>query len=236
MKKITIKIIFDNCRGVEGFQEGWGFSCLIDLGNRKVLFDTGADPKAFFYNLANFSIPCEEITHVVFSHKHSDHIAGLEQVLDKLKEGSRLYVPKNFPTKKIPSKVQLNTVNDFTKIDDQIYCLTLKAGWRLYEQALVLKTSKGLVIVTGCAHPGIVHLIESAQKHLNEPVHLVLGGFHLFRDKGKAIQKIVDQFQSLQVECAAPCHCTGDAAIEQFRHVYQDRFYKVGAGTTLTLE
>ncbi len=42
---------YDNCKAHEGFQEGWGFFCLVDLGLRKILFDTGADSQAFFSNL-----------------------------------------------------------------------------------------------------------------------------------------------------------------------------------------
>ncbi len=237
MKKITIKVIYDNCKGVEGFQEGWGFSCLVDVGPRKILFDTGADPKAFFSNLQNFHIPCEEITDVVFSHKHADHIAGFQEILDKLREGCRLFLPKSFPSsKKPPSHIQTKVVNDFIEIDSQIYCLVLKGGFRLYEQALLIETQKGLVVITGCAHPGIVHLLEVAQKHLGKPIHLVLGGFHLFRKSSHQISEIVDKFKSLQVQTIAPCHCSGEIAIEQFKHEFQDRCYKIGAGTAITIQ
>lgn len=237
MTKVAIKVIYDNCKGAEGFQEGWGFSCLVDVGNRKILFDTGADPKAFFSNLQNFHIQCEEITDVVLSHKHSDHIAGFREVLDRIKEGSRLFLPKSFPSlKKIPSHIQTKIVSDFEEIGSQIYSLVLKGGFLLYEQALMIQTQKGLIIITGCAHPGIVQLIEEAHKRLREPIHLVLGGFHLFRKSSHQINEILDRFKSLNVQTIAPCHCSGESAIEQFKEAFQDRCYKIGAGTAFTLD
>jgi 7,8-dihydropterin-6-yl-methyl-4-(beta-D-ribofuranosyl)aminobenzene 5'-phosphate synthase len=236
MGKVTIRVIYDNCQAAAGFQKGWGFSCLVDVGRRRILFDTGADPKAFFSNLQNFNIPPDAITDVVFSHKHGDHTAGFHEILGKLQEGSRLFVPKRFFSfTKPPSHLQVEVVDDFKEIDSGVYSLVLKGGLFLYEQALLLKTEKGLVMITGCAHPGIIQLIEAAQNHFKDPVHLVLGGFHLFRKSRSQIIEIVDQFKRSLVEKIAPCHCTGEAAIEQFKTTFQDRFLQVGAGTILEL-
>lgn len=235
MTQITLKIIYDNCKTNNRFQEGWGFSCLIEVGARKILFDTGADPKAFFSNLQNFQTDCSEITDVVFSHKHFDHTAGFEEIVGNLAKGSRLFLPFKFPSKKIPIHVETNVVNAFTELDSGIYSLVLKGGFRLYEQALILETQKGLVIITGCAHPGIIPLLETAQTHLKKPIYLVLGGFHLFRARKARIQKIIDRFKTLQVAIVAPCHCSGKRAIEQFKEAFQDHFYEIGTGTILTI-
>ncbi|MBS0653938.1 MAG: MBL fold metallo-hydrolase, partial [Verrucomicrobia bacterium] len=216
--------------------EGWGFSCLVDLGQRKILFDTGADSQAFFSNLQQLNVRCDEITDVVYSHKHSDHIAGLEEVIAKLKKGSRLFLPKKFPSKKLPSTVHTEIVEDLKEIDAGMYSLVLKGGFLLYEQALLIETQKGLVVITGCAHPGITRLLQEAQKRLKQPIHLVLGGFHLFRNGQRQIDEVVDQFKALKVQIAAPCHCTGKLAIERFSQAFQDSFYQIGTGTILTLD
>ncbi len=91
MSQIAIKVIYDNRKENTSMQEGWGFSCLVDIGDRKVLFDTGADQNAFFLNLEKLQISCDTITDVVFSHEHSDHIAGFEEVLEKLRPNTRLF-------------------------------------------------------------------------------------------------------------------------------------------------
>lgn len=236
MNQILIKIIYDNCKAHEGFQEGWGFSCLVDLGNRKILFDTGADSQAFFSNLKKLNVHCDEITDVVFSHKHSDHVTGFDEVIGKLKIGSRLFLPKKFPSRKLPPAIRAEIVEDLKEIDSGIYSLVLKGGFFLYEQALIIETQKGLVIITGCAHPGIIRLLQEVQQRLKLPIHLVLGGFHLFRNKQSQVDEIVNQFKTLKVQMAAPCHCTGTLAIERFQQAFQDCFYKIGTGTILTLE
>jgi len=82
MQQIAIKIIYDNKKENPAMQEGWGFSCLIDLSDKKILFDTGANKAAFFSNLEQLAIQPETITDVVFSHQHDDHITGLEDVLN----------------------------------------------------------------------------------------------------------------------------------------------------------
>jgi 7,8-dihydropterin-6-yl-methyl-4-(beta-D-ribofuranosyl)aminobenzene 5'-phosphate synthase len=235
MSQIVIRIIYDNQKENLKMQEGWGFSCLVEIDHRKILFDTGADKNAFFSNLQQLEVSLEDITDVVFSHKHSDHIAGLEEILGNIKKKTQLFLPKGFPLSQFSPLIQTTYVSDFIQIDVRAYSLVLKGGFRLYEQALILRSSKGLVIITGCAHPGIVHLIENVKERLREPIHLVLGGFHLFRKNRKSLVKIVDQFKSLQVEKAAPCHCSGDAAIAEFQNAYQNSFYKIGTGTVLTL-
>lgn len=235
-EQCIIKIIYDNCKARDGFQEGWGFSCLVDLGARKILFDTGADSRAFFSNLQKLNVQCDEITDIVYSHKHWDHVAGFEEVIGKLKPNTRLFLPKKFPSKKLPSTIRSEIVEDFKEIDSGIYSLNLKGGFFLYEQALIIKVRKGLVIITGCAHPGIIQLLKEVKKRLQQPIHLVLGGFHLFRHKQKKIDEIVNQFKTLQVQTAAPCHCTGDLVIERFQQAFQDSFYKIGAGTIVMLE
>jgi metal-dependent hydrolase (beta-lactamase superfamily II) len=45
MRELTIKIIYDNSKENPNLQEGWGFSAYIDIGSRKILFDTGNDQK-----------------------------------------------------------------------------------------------------------------------------------------------------------------------------------------------
>jgi 7,8-dihydropterin-6-yl-methyl-4-(beta-D-ribofuranosyl)aminobenzene 5'-phosphate synthase len=234
MNGITIKIIYDNCKAEEGFQEGWGFSCLVDTGRRKILFDTGANSEAFFSNLEKLGIRCEEITDVVCSHKHSDHIAAFKDVAAKLKKDSRIFLPKKFRAKALP--VHTEIVEDFKEIDSGIYSIVLKGGLFLYEQALILQTPKGLAIITGCAHPGIIQLLHEAKNRFNQPIHLVLGGLHLFRKSQTQIDAIIDQFKALNVNIAAPCHCSGSHAIKRFEQAYGPHFHKIGSGTTLILD
>jgi|GEM_PF-2251975 len=60
--------------------------------------------------------------------------------------------------------------------------------------------------------------------------------YHLFRRKRGEIEAIVHQFKALKVQIVAPCHCTGNLAMEQFQQAFQNSCYKIGTGTILTLE
>ena len=189
MNQIAIKILYDNQKENPKMQEGWGFSCLIEINNRKILFDTGADKSAFFANLQYLGINLENITDIVFSHKHSDHVAGWQDILSLMKKNVRLFLPKGFPTPPPSSSIEAHYVSDFIQLDAHVYSLVLKGGFRLYEQALILRSNRGLVVITGCAHPGIIPLLETTKNRLDEPIHLVIGGFHLFRKSHKAVRK-----------------------------------------------
>ena len=71
---------------------------------------------------------------------------------------------------------------------------TGEMGRNIPEQSLVITTESGLVVITGCAHPGIVAIVEQARQMFEEPVRLVLGGFHL--ESKAEIDAILRDFRS----------------------------------------
>src|SRR5690242_5901648 len=185
---MRIRIIYDNCKEQGDLEMGWGFSALIETSTHTVLFDTGNDESAFYSNLEKMDVNYRHITDVVFSHKHDDHTAGAANILRKLGKECRVYLPKGFPQKKIDSPSV--SVSDFQEIGKNIFSMVLRAGLFLYEQFLIVRTANGLVIITGCAHPGVTSIVEAAQKRLQSPVHCVVGGFHLFRKNARRIEHI----------------------------------------------
>jgi hypothetical protein len=78
------------------------------------------------------------------------------------------------------------------------------------EQALVGETGAGSVLVTGCAHPGIVEMVRRAKEVVAGGVALAMGGFHLGGASSEQIKDMIAAFRRLGVRCVAPCHCTGD--------------------------
>ena len=79
------------------------------------------------------------------------------------------------------------------------------------DQAIVIHVQdKGLVILSGCAHAGIINTIEYARRISGvERVHAVIGGFHLARSKPEEVQATIDALQALAPVVLVPCHCTG---------------------------
>ncbi len=234
---IKITVLYDNRCDNCHLQEGWGFSALVENERNKILFDTGGDYQAFSSNVDKLKISYDDITHLLFSHRHWDHITGFKDVIEKIDSKALLYVPRTFPwtlRRQASSRLKSKVVKSFEEIAPNAYSLVLKGGLFLYEQALILKTPEGLGIITGCAHPGIIHIIKSAQKHLPEPISFVMGGFHLLFQPGQYCRDIVKQFQTIGVQKVAPCHCSGDHLIRQFQDAYGSNFFKVGTGTVLT--
>jgi 7,8-dihydropterin-6-yl-methyl-4-(beta-D-ribofuranosyl)aminobenzene 5'-phosphate synthase len=235
MPKVTI--IYDNRCDHSHLQAGWGFSAFIEFQGNTILFDTGGDVAAFTSNANKLNLSYQDISYLLFSHRHWDHIAGFGEIIQKIPEKASLYVPKTFSRRLLKTASShfkdIHVVRSFEAIAPDLYSLVLRGGFWLYEQALIIKTPKGLGIITGCAHPGIVHILEEAQKHLSMGIAFVLGGFHMFSASVKKREDVVREFQRLGVQKVAPCHCSGDLLIHQLQEVYGSSFVKVGTGSVL---
>ncbi|KPL11436.1 MBL fold metallo-hydrolase, partial [candidate division TA06 bacterium SM1_40] len=126
-------------------------------------------------------------------------------------------------------------VDPHAKICENVYS-TGELGTRVKEQALIIHTARGLIVMTGCAHPGIVHVVERAKDLIGEDVLLVIGGFHLGPASSAEIEGIVASIRELGVRYIAPCHCSGDAARELFHDEYEENYIEVGVGSIITME
>ncbi|MCP4718701.1 MAG: MBL fold metallo-hydrolase [Desulfobacteraceae bacterium] len=77
------------------------------------------------------------------------------------------------------------------------------------DSALVYKSQKGLVIITGCSHAGICNIIAYAQKVCNEKrVADIIGGFHLLNPSKKQLEGTLNYFKTLNPDAVHACHCT----------------------------
>ena len=101
------------------------------------------------------------------------------------------------------------------------------------EQAIVLNAKgKGLVVLSGCAHRGIVNTVRQAQKMTGiEKVHAVIGGCHLSGAKPELIQKTIADIKAIRPDYIVPTHCTGFEAISAFARKMPDQFILNTAGT-----
>lgn len=80
----------------------------------------------------------------------------------------------------------------------------------LDDQGIVINTARGLVIIQGCSHAGIINTIEAAKSLTGiDEVYCVIGGFHLIGPAEKKIGRTIDEFKRLGVKKIVPIHCTG---------------------------
>ncbi len=79
----------------------------------------------------------------------------------------------------------------------------------LDDSSLVLKTEKGLVIVCGCAHAGMLNIVNEATELLADDIYALAGGFHLLHASDGRIRALLERLRELKVQKIYPCHCTG---------------------------
>jgi len=103
------------------------------------------------------------------------------------------------------------------------------------DQGLVIKLKgKGLVVISGCAHAGIINTVEHAKKITGtDKVYAVLGGFHLTgRIFDPIIQPTIDEMKMIGPDYVVPMHCTGWKAINRFAEEMPEQFLLNTVGTT----
>lgn len=102
------------------------------------------------------------------------------------------------------------------------------------EQALFFNIKdKGLVVLSGCAHAGIINTVRHAQKMTGvEKVHAIIGGFHLINTGSDRIGQTVQAIKEIGPDHVIPIHCTGFEAIMSFSREMPDQFILNTAGTT----
>lgn len=129
------------------------------------------------------------------------------------------------PTQIIPGAYFTGNIERMTSYEKTSSSLTIKRGEKPEpddfrgEQALFFRVKgKGLVILSGCAHAGIVNTVRHAQKIAGtDKVHAVMGGFHLANAKPEVIQNTVADIRAMKPDYIVPTHCTGFDAIVAFR-------------------
>jgi 7,8-dihydropterin-6-yl-methyl-4-(beta-D-ribofuranosyl)aminobenzene 5'-phosphate synthase len=230
---VKFATIYDNRSLYPHLASAWGFACLV---GDELLFDTGGHSRTLLSNMAKMGIDPVGIRTVVLSHAHGDHTGGLGGLLGT---GVRptVYVPRSFPARfkaNVRSLTTLVEVHGPVEIRPGVYT-TGEVGRRIVEQALAVETAQGLVVVTGCAHPGVVEMVRRAEESVGGEVYLVLGGFHLGRTSRRKVKRIIADFRQLGVQKVAPCHCTGERAMGIFAEKYGEDFIPVGVGRVITV-
>jgi 7,8-dihydropterin-6-yl-methyl-4-(beta-D-ribofuranosyl)aminobenzene 5'-phosphate synthase len=229
---MNLTVIFDNNAYDPRLRTGWGFAAWLEYGGQTVLFDTGADGGVLLGNMAALGLDPKEIETVVLSHIHGDHVGGLGSLL-AVNPQVTVYLPEAFPAR-YKEEVRaagaaVVAVSGSMEVLPGLWS-TGQLGSGLVEQALFVRTDRGLVVVTGCAHPGVDRMAARAAAVGQDEITLVVGGFHLGGASRGRIEEIIGQFQRLGVQEVAPCHCTGDQARALFREAYGQAYHACGAG------
>lgn len=137
-------------------------------------------------------------------------------------------LPGIYTTGQIPRKTNFEDVGGDFFLDEKC---TLRDPIK-DDQALYLKTSKGIIIILGCAHSGVVNTLNYVSELTQqEKIYAVFGGMHLLEASEERIKLTVEAFDRYDVQIIGPCHCTGLKAIAYFRSRFPDRFVDCSTGS-----
>jgi 7,8-dihydropterin-6-yl-methyl-4-(beta-D-ribofuranosyl)aminobenzene 5'-phosphate synthase len=205
---------------------------------KSILFDTGANGQILLSNMEKLGIRPEDIDVVVLSHAHRDHTGGLEGLLGRNYQ-IEVWMPYFFaPDFKAPVEKKGARVVEVTtsqKICQGACTSGVIEGW-IKEQPVVLDTEKGLILLTGCAHPRIANIIARVREIFQKDIFMALGGFHLAGFDEKYIKEIIRSFRDSGIKKVGPAHCSGDEARKLFREEYQDDFIEIGVGKKIQIQ
>jgi 7,8-dihydropterin-6-yl-methyl-4-(beta-D-ribofuranosyl)aminobenzene 5'-phosphate synthase len=269
---ISLTVLVDN-RARPPLQGEHGFSALIEIMGRRVLFDTGQGP-CLLPNARALGQDLSDLDAVALSHGHYDHTGGLPQVvagaglmpvyalpglatprycLDGSVPPRAVHMPDaardamldrplscvrwvTTPQEIVPGlhlSGPIPRANDFEDSGGPFY---LDAGGEVADpldddQALWLDTAWGTVLVLGCCHVGLANTLEHVRAHTGgRPVRGVLGGMHLLRASAERLERTCAALAAAGVDLLAPCHCTGDRAVERLRQAFGPRVQDCRAG------
>jgi 7,8-dihydropterin-6-yl-methyl-4-(beta-D-ribofuranosyl)aminobenzene 5'-phosphate synthase len=234
-----IKLIANGSRKWQRWIGRWGLSFLID---DDILFDAFGDARVLMGNLRRFKINIGKIKNVAVSHEHWDHVDGLRPFLVKRPQIT-VWLPHS-ADQILKDKIRLwggdiVDVKEPIKLKDGVYLsgeiMGRYKGKAMPEQAMVLETVKGLIVIAGCAHPGIATIVDHVKGVFHKPVYGVIGGFHL---KNKSLADINVEAMRLKatgVDMVAPLHCTGAKAENIFLQVFGSSCFLLREGQEMDL-
>jgi 7,8-dihydropterin-6-yl-methyl-4-(beta-D-ribofuranosyl)aminobenzene 5'-phosphate synthase len=230
---MQVKIIFDKEVAKKELFGGWGLSFLIE---NKVLFDVGEKGDYVLKNMEVLKVDVKKIEKIVISRNQWDHYGGLWDLLD-INKSISVYVCSDF-IKEFKDRVCNHTfkeVSSFGEIATGIYTTggfdIMHRKKSVWEQALIVKTTKGVSLICGCASRGILGMIRKVKDFFpQEDIYSIIGGFHLMNKEMRFIKYLAEEIKKIGVKKVGPSHCSGYEAISYFREVFGKDFLEIKVG------
>lgn len=242
MNPVQIQLLYDNIPGAPGTRALWGFSAMITLGpeggRERLLFDTGSNGRVLLANMAALGVAPTGIDWLFLSHPHWDHIGGLDSILE-LNPHIKCVLHQGFSKHLVGDLLDLGVRCLIIDHDPMEFAPGVHSTGMLEseppEHALVLKTTAGAAVISGCAHPGMSALVTKANGFLSAPARWAIGGFHLLYADAAAIAQEISALRALGITDVMATHCTGEAGIEAFARAFGGHARPGGAGAQLLL-
>lgn len=254
-------VVLSDSKAMDGFTSEHGLSFLIEVDQKKILFDTGASD-LFLRNAQNLEIDMDQVDTIVLSHGHWDHGNGLEYLngkpllchpdcfVNRYRKQRNGHLGLSLSRTEIENRYDLTLSRDQVQISQHLYFLgevprindfeakatkyMLDGGNEDYimdDSGLACITGKGLVVISGCAHSGICNMVEHARKVTG--INRVEGviGGFHLRAINDQTRKTIEYLKSTGIKRVYPSHCTTEPALERFYDAFGPN--EVFAGSTI---
>jgi 7,8-dihydropterin-6-yl-methyl-4-(beta-D-ribofuranosyl)aminobenzene 5'-phosphate synthase len=253
--RLEILPLYEEDRAEERFDFGHGVSYLIRTDSATILLDVGNNPNESaqlpaLQNMQALGISWKEIDAVVISHPHPDHMGGVRAwqnktislggSLDGLRQMS-LYVPSSMAysggTRVLssdPTLVEKDIATTGIISYPEVLPISLFTP-KGYEQALVLYVAgQGLVMITGCGHPGMERLVSRAETLYGEQVVGVVGGLHHEKAGTDEVQPHIQFLEPRQPKLIALSpHDSSPEALGAFQSAFPEAYQFSRVGETI---
>ena len=237
-----VTTLVDNDVWMRGLASSWGLSLYVEIDSgeerHRILMDTSGSFDVLLKNARKLEVNLSDVEAIFVSHWHLDHCGSLSHVLPLLRQQTPVYVPSK-------SSSGIKTIREAkgTPIvcSDPVYLMdgvmsTGEMGGGVSEHSLVITMrDKGLVILSGCAHPGIINIVKRAQLVSGvSRVYAVIGGFHISSKREGAY--VAEFLHELGVKLVSPCHCTGVDAKDAIAEIMKGNCAKNGSGKVWSID
>jgi 7,8-dihydropterin-6-yl-methyl-4-(beta-D-ribofuranosyl)aminobenzene 5'-phosphate synthase len=240
-KFAKVTTIVDNNVFKKGLASSWGLSFHVETctndKKHSVLMDTSGSFQAFIENTSKLGLNLSEVEAILISHWHGDHCGALSQVLPLIRRSAPVYTP-SASTSGIREIMNANgepvvcsRPKEFT--DGLMSTGEIPNG--ISEHSLLVNVkNRGLVVLVGCSHPGIINILKHAQKVSDvDKIYAVIGGFHI-SSVGEGM-RVGEFLYELDVELVSPCHCTSNVARQGIAKIMNERCIENGSGKIISI-
>ena len=239
-----------------------GLSLYIETAEKNILFDTGESGN-FIQNAKSLNKNLNTLDYCVISHGHYDHSGGVEEFFKPkyktIDVPGYQYNGNSFDEEFIASnQISLRKVKEETSyLTDHLIVFHHFSRYTNYEVrnrrffikenskfmpddfddeiSLGIITEKGLVVIVGCSHIGIINILKTISKRINIPIYAVIGGTHLIEADEKRIRKTISTLREMNIQLIAASHCTGEEGIRLISEEMKEQFQYNNTGNVIEI-
>jgi len=173
------------------------------------------------------------------------HVGIMKQdIKENIEEsGGRLYLTKD-PLEIMPGVMTTGEVKrqtDFEEVGISLKTITsegeIKDDLMNDDISFIANVKdKGIVIITGCSHSGIINIVKQSLEYSKEnKIYAIIGGFHLIEANHDKITKTINSLNEFDINMICAGHCTGFKAQVELYNIFKDRFFPLSTGIKLEI-